>query len=330
MSVFSKVYEDMMSKVKTSETIQNFNTEYLLKTMFYSTVISSFEWGGKDFPKFIEQNPDYIEENFIGSPITGGYISPRTGSFTLAPCFGSGKLLNNGLYSTYTCIYRNGEQDIIKYEDIELCFNNSLHQPNAPIIEEFIQKCLRALRTVDISLIRAGLPSVLACNDEIKINSIIDSMVESYNQNKPFHMVSGDWVDNTIKDIPLYDDKATNIMGQWDIFVRYKNLFYSTFGINNVEVVKAERLTKNESESNTEIVRYTLFNDMFTHRKSFVERCKKHFNVDITVDINRNFDTVTELNMTTEEKVEMKKMYIAPYSEDINEKEDKDNDINKD
>ncbi len=317
MSVFSKVYEDMMSKITASETVEKFRTDYLIRTIFYSTVIGSFEWGGKDLPKFIEQIPDYMEENFVGSPIAGAYISPRTGEFTVAPCFASGKLLPSGLYDTYTCIYRDGSQDIINIKDIELCFNNSLHQPNGPMIEEFVDKCVRALRTVDISLIKAGLPSVLACNDETKITSIITAMEKSYAQNKPFHLVTGDWVDGAIKEVGLYDDKATNIIAQWDIFVRYKNLFFTTFGMNNVEIVKNERLTQKESEGNTEIIRYAIFNDMYKHRKDFCDRCKKHFDKEITVDINRNFDTVTELNLTTEDKIRMKELYIAPYKEEV-------------
>ena len=104
-------------------------------------------------------------------------------------------------------------------------------------------------------------------------------------------------------------------MNIWDIFVRYKNLFFTNYGINNVEISKQERLTLGESQSNTEITRYSVFWDMFEHRKEFCERVKEHFGIDISCEINRNIDTVVEFNLTTQDKIDMKNKMISPYED---------------
>lgn len=319
MSIFSKVYEEKMAGIVHQEEINEKFTEFLIRQIFYTSVIASFEWGGKDFPEFIKQTPDFVEESLFSSGKIGGFESKSLNQFVIAPVFGSGKLLENGLYDKYTAIFRNGVQEIIDIENIELCFNNFAQLPSRIIVEEFIQKCNRALRTVDISLIRAGLPSIISIDDESKVDALVSAMEASYKQNKPFHIFNGSWAEYGLSVPQIYDDKSTNILGQWDIFVRYKNLFYTTFGLNNVEIAKTERLTQAESTANTEITRYSLFDDMWKHRKDFVKRVKEHFGKEITCELNRNYDTVTALNLTTEEKIKMQESVIAPYKDNVTE-----------
>lgn len=313
MSVFSKIYENQMKEIREKEAVNTFKTDMFLRQLFYTTVISSFEWSG-DIPEFIGPEDDYIEEGLFNWGMIGYY--EENGKGWIAPCFGNGVLKENGLYDSYTFIYRNGKMVIKKYEEIELCFNNLYRIPSIITVNEMIDKCLRALRTVDMLLMKAGLPSINAIGDETKLTQIIDKIKKAYDQDDPYAIVSGDWVGDEVIKINMYDNKADDILAQWDIFVRYKNLFFTTFGVNNVEISKQERLTLAESESNTEITRYGLFFDMFTHRRRFCERIKTHFGKEIKVNINRNVDTVTEFEMTTEEKVEMKNKIIAPYSDE--------------
>ena len=74
-------------------------------------------------------------------------------------------------------------------------------------------------------------------------------------------------------------------------------------------------MTLGESQSNTEITRYSVFWDMFEHRKEFCERVKEHFGIDISCEINRNIDTVVEFNLTTQDKIDMKNKMISPYED---------------
>ena len=318
MSVFSKVYEEQMKKIEEHENQRTINTYMYIRQLFTTMVISSFKW--ENVPKFIEVVPEYIEESLFGSGTIA--FAEYEGDYIIAPCYPSGILLDNGLYSTYTLILRNGRTIIKNIADIELGFNNCLHMPSRVTVNEMIENCVRALRAVDTSLLRAQMPAIFANNDEEHISQLIDSIYKSYNNAKPFALVSSDWIEGELKKFDIYDNRATDILALWDVFVRYKNLVFTTFGINNVEITKTERLTLQESQSNTEITRYGMFHDMYEHRKEWVERVKKHFGYELKLSLNRNFDTVNELEMTTKEKREMQEKIITPYAEKFKEEEE--------
>lgn len=326
MSVFSNVYEDKMREIHTQESISTFSTDLYIRNLFYTTVISSFKWGG-DIPEFIGPDEDFIEESLFNWGQIGYF--EHEGKHYIAPCFPSGRLMKNGLYDTYTFIFRNGEMFIKKYDEIELCFDNVFRLPSIIPVNEMVEKCVQALRTVDMLLVRAGLPSIKAIGDEQKIQMIVDKISLARKKNDPYAIVSGDWIGDDVINIPMYDQKSDDIIAQWDIFVRYKNLFFTTYGVNVVEISKTERLTQAEGESNTEISRYGLFYDKYEHRKSWCDRIKKKFNKTLTLDINRNYETVSALTLTTEEKKQMQKDVIAPYAEKFESNKDGDSDVNK-
>ena len=313
MSVFSKLYEKQMEKIEEHEHFKTTTTYLFLRQLLTTSVISSFEWKG--VPDFIKEIPDYIEESYFGA----GKIAATeyNGERLIAPCYANGTLKKSGLYSHYTLIFRDGTQLILPKEDIELGFNNCFHTPSHLVVNEMIENCVRALRAVDMSLFRAQLPSLLALNDEEKINSVIAEIEKQYKKINPLAVVSGDWVENDLQKFELFDNRATDVLALWDIFVRYKNLAFTTFGINNVEITKNERLTLNESESNTEITRYGMFYDMYSHRKDFCDRVNNRFGWDLSVTLNRNYNTVAELNMSNEDKIEMQEKIITPYADKI-------------
>lgn len=330
MSVFSKVYENIWKEVTAKEEYSNLTTNQFLTTLFYSTVISSFSWGG-DIPEFIKPLPSYIEESlFMSSKIA---FFEHEGDWYITPCYPMGVLKENGMYTQYTCIFRNGKQVIKSYEEIEICNNNSLGIPSRVIVEEILDKCIDSLRAVDMSLERASTPSLNFCSDERVLNLIRDAVAQGINHHNPLALInSSSFKGDTLHKYDLFDNRAQDVLALWDIFVRYKNLFFSTFGVNNVEISKSERLTRAEGESNTEMIRYTLFNDLYLHRVDWIKRIKEHFNKTLTIEINRNYETVTALTMDNEDKREMSEQIIAPYlsqveQEEVSEKEGEANDV---
>lgn len=317
MSVFSKIYEKMAQEIEQHEVVRNAETSFFLTSIFYSSIINSFKWSG-DLPKFIENIPNYIEECFLMSSTIAFFED--NGEYYITPCYPSGILMDNGLYTTYTCIFRNGRTVIKDYKDIEICFNNSLRLSNRIIADEMLNKCIRALNAVDISLERAGFPAITFSSNEQVNNTIISVLNDSVKQRKPYALInSSGFNKDTLNKYDLFDNRAQDVIALWDIFVRYKNLFFTSYGFNNVEISKNERLTKAEGESNTESIRYGLFYDLYIHRTDWAERIEKHFNKKLNCDINRNVDTVSEMTMTTEEKIKMREMIIAPYLSTMNE-----------
>ena len=315
MSVFSKVYENMMTEIRAHEDYLNLTTNQFLTVLFYSTVISSFSYEG-DLPEFIKPLPSYIEECLFGSSMIAYF--EEDGQAYITPCYANGVLRKNGMYDTYTCIFRNGEMRIKKFEEIEICDNMSLALPSRVLVDELLAKCIAAMRSVDLSLERAATPALTFANDDNVVNLITASVNDALNHNNPMALITASsFKGDTLHKYDLFDNRAQDVLALWDVFVRYKNLFFSTFGINNVEISKTERLTRAEGESNTEIIRYTLFYDMYEHRVDWLNRIKSHFGKTITCNINRNYETVSAMTMSNEEKREMNEMVIAPYASAI-------------
>lgn len=332
MSVFSKVYEKLYDDIVEQNEYSNHSTSMFLSTIFYSTVLSSFSYKG-DIPKFIENLPYYIQECFFMSPIVAYFH--HEGEVYITPAYPSGVLLDNGLYSTYTCIFRNGKVVIKKYEDIVLGFNNSLGLPDRLIVDEIKDKCVNAMRAVDCSLDRASVPELAFLKSENVRNSVIKALSDASSKATPYALIdSSNWgEDEPILTKNIYDNRAQDILALWDVFVRYKNMFFTTYGVNNVEISKTERLTRAEGESNTEMTRYGLFYDEYQNRLDWFRRIKEFDGSVIEIEINRNYETVSAITLTNEEKRKFNELVVAPYSEqegDTNEEEkEEQNDENK-
>lgn len=322
MSVFNKVYEKMYEEIIEKNEYQNKTTSEFLRTIFYSTVISSFDYEG-DIPDFIKDLPDYIEETFFMSPILAYFKEGNERYIT--PAYPNGVLQKNGLYSSYTCIFRNGEVRVKDAKDVVLGFNNSLGLPNKYIVDEILEKCVNALRSVDMSLERASTPELTFAKNQNSYNALTNAIKDAFDRKTPYALINAStWgEEDMITTKSIFDNRAQDILALWDVFVRYKNLFFTTFGVNNVEISKTERLTRAEGESNTEMTRYGLFYDEYMHRKDWFKRIEEYDGSKINTIINRNFETVSALTLTNEEKKKMQEMVIAPYAnEDVNITED--------
>lgn len=328
MSVFSKIYENAMKDIKDCELRKNEQTSIFINNIASTTVISSFKYKG-DIPEMIKQIPDFIEENLFYFGKMGATINDE-GEFVILPVTRNGNLLRNGLSSQYTFYYRNGETFIRNIEDMELIYDNWSEIPSLVFTTEIIEKMTNALRAVDCALERSKVPPIIASQKEELVGIITEALNNAYANKNPFAVASiSSALISEIEKISLYDDREQGIINLWDIFVRYKNLFFTTNGINNVEIAKQERLTMAEGSANTEITRYGVFYDKYDHRIDAMERIEKHFGKKITVEINRNRDTVVDLQLDNKEKFELEKQIISPYKEE-KEVEEENNNGNED
>jgi hypothetical protein len=180
--------------------------------------------------------------------------------------------------------------------------------PYYPTIKHFADKSSYALRSVHVSLQKAMMPTVISCENEQQIKILNDFNYEEKTL-KPFIATHKEKFDaDSMERQPIFDNRENDVLALWDCYVRYRNMFYATFGINNVEIQKRERLTEAEGSGNDEIVRYSLLDDMYEQRKDFVERVNKRFGTEISIELNRDSATVYELNLTGEEKIENMRM----------------------
>lgn len=299
MSVFENLYTqkyaELDNKNKLLETVENFN--------FYdncmTTVLRSFKWG--NLPD--EYMPSFLPEVFLqyGGAI-GFFYEGETPC--IAAAFPEGKLTDSGTFSRYLLIFPSGRTVTRKEEECVIGYNNCFRMPYVYKINQYAERMSRHMRAVDAALDRAMFPTILACEDESQLKELGD-----YNGNFTAKLktylatLKSKFKDGSIEPINLFDNTKNDILALWDGFVRARNLFSTTFGINNVEIQKRERLTQAEGSGNDEMVRYTLFWDMFDNRKTFVEKVKEKFDYELEFEINRDIQTVYQLEVDNEEKI---------------------------
>ena len=298
MGVFHKLYEDKLKQVYKDAIVEDSATRGSLFMSYYTATISTFKW--TNLP---EGTLPFQPEEYLTYWARMAFFKDDDGSFKMFPAYPSGSLLENGEYDRYTIISKNGKVWERSRDDIALCYDNSMMIPFIVIVEELSGKSSVALEAVDSALRKAILPAVISCKDEQQMNMLAD-MYDKVKRLLPFRLtMNGGFSDDSINTFNIFDNAKNDVISLWDVYVRYRNLFYTTIGVNNIEIQKRERLTKSEGSGNDEITRYTFLNDRYLHRLTFKDEVKEKFNYELGLEINRDTATVYEENLTNEEKI---------------------------
>lgn len=298
MGVFSNIvnekYKNACEQVKSD---LGFSSNLLFQS-FYSIAINAFKWNNlpKDVLEFLP------EEYLIYAGRIGFFKANDT--FKILPIFPLGTLLENGEYTKYNAIAKNGDQYYIDRKDISICYNNSLQLPTIQIIAEWAERAGYSLSAVDSSLLRAITPDIVAVDNK----ETLDSLTSLWSKEKkliPYNITANEnFLDeNKFKRIGMYDARERNVLDQWEVFEKYRGFFQNLFGVYSIGIRKNERLTTSEATGNTDNVRYSFYDDMFYNRQSFCEDVKKRFNYDLQVETNRSIP-VTKEEIKEQQEVE--------------------------
>ena len=299
MSTYHNTYlsnfKENQEEIQKRRTIEDFK----FFDIYFTTLLSTFRWNG-DIPTDL---PPFMIEYFY--QMCGRIVAFMDGNkFTILPAFPSGSLLKYGEFDKYTGYDMSGKTYELNKDDIVIGFNNSMKIPYYYMVKNFAEKSSYALRAVDTALRRASRGAVLTGFSPEQLKTI-GSMLGDDKTLKEFNAIPAETgLDpEVIKRLPIYDNRETDVIALWDVYTRYRNLYYSTFGINNVEIQKKERLTEAEGSGNDEIVRYSLLNDMVFNRRKFKDDVAKKFNKNIDFDIERDSVTVYELLKSNDQKI---------------------------
>lgn len=244
------------------------------------------------------------ERSLLYFPMLAGFMD--VDEFRIFPCFGAGSLRDDGEFDKYTIITYKGKTFERSREEISLCYNNSIAIPSIFMVRELTEKMNKALQAVDTALDRSMLPALIECEDEETFRKM-SSMYDAEKNKLPFRLTyrgEGTLSGKASVVNDLFDSNKYDLIQMWDVFVRYRNLFFTMNGINNVEIQKRERLTEAEGSGNDEITRYSTLNDKFERRLNFVEETEQKFSKEITVELNRDSATVYNLSLNNEDKIE--------------------------
>ena len=305
MGVFHKVYEDNLQKVYNDSKVEDAKTRGSIFMAYYTSTLSTFKWNNLPKDTLIHQPEEYL---IYWARLA--FFKDDNGEYKMFPAYPSGTLLENGEYDEYTIIARNGTNWRRKREDIALCYDNNMIIPFIIIIEELAGKSSVALEAVDSALRKAMLPAIVSCKDQQQMDMLSD-MYDKIKRLMPFRTtMSGGFSEKEIQTFNIFDNSKNDVISLWDVYVRYRNLFYTTIGINNIEIQKRERLTKAEGTGNDEITRYTFLVDRYSQRQKFIEEIKKKFGYEMTIELNRDTITVYEESLSNDDKIENAEMDI--------------------
>lgn len=301
MSVFSNIYTTRYEKAAEARSAVKAYTDFDFFDTCMTTVINTFKWTG--YPS--EELPPFMIEWFFQNAGRVAMYRNDAGELAVHPAFPAGALTDNGTFTAYDIITPNGKTYVRKAEEIAIGYNNCFKMPYVYKIEQFAKKMSYALRAVDSALTKASLPVAAMFENPDQLKKF-ERFTDPETAMQPFvAMLKEKLVAKEVEMISLYDASKVDVIALWDVYTRYRNLFYTTFGINNVEIQKRERLTEAEGAGNDEITRYSLLSDMYDRRKEWCEKCKELFGSDISFELNRDISTVFNLESDNDEKLEL-------------------------
>lgn len=309
-SVYHNLYTAKYEESCQAQNLKKFHTDFNFFDTCMTAVLNTFKW--KNFP--YEKLPAFMIEWFYQN---AGRIAmyEEDDILKIHPCYPAGALTEEGDYDAYMIITPNGKSFTRNINDIEVGFNNCFKMPYVYKVNQFSEKMSYALRAVDSSLTKACLPTIALFENPEQLKKF-DRFTDPEIAVQPFvGMLKEKLVAKDVETQSLYHAGDIDVLALWDVYVRYRNLFYTTFGINNVEVTKRERLTEAEGAGNDEITRYSLLDDMYECRKDWCVRCNKHWGINMTLEINRDVSTVFELQTPNDEKIELATAAFTNHSD---------------
>lgn len=301
MSVFQNLYTSNYEKIEKENRIAQYYEGFNFFDNCMTSVLRTFRWGHLPDEKMPRFYPEFMYQ-------CGGSVGFTEDSkdFCLYAAYPQGKMLDSSTFDSYLFVTPSGRTFTRKADDCVIGYNNCFRMPYVYKIEQLSQKMARAIMAVDASLDRAIFPVILNTTDESQLSAF-----EEYNGTPNFYKklktyliaLKGKFKDGDVEPVNLFDNSKNDILALWDVYVRYRNLFASMFGINNVEVQKRERLTQAEGSGNDEYVRYTLLWDMFDNRRTFVEQVKEKYGYELEFELNRDIQTVYQLTVDNDQKI---------------------------
>lgn len=297
MSVFNNIYLEQINKLRQKEEKEFLGTSQTIYNNFYTTVVSTFKW-----KKLPDTTLPFLPERYLYFYGRMAFFK-MDGKFHMLPITPAGKLLPNGEYDKYTWYDLSGRSGIIDRKDIVIFYDNSRSLPSYIFVNEFAENASLAFGAVKSALKKAIAPTIISCTNEAQLEEIVDA-TDTTNLKTFVATLSKALSKQEIDVHRIFDNKANDVIALWDIFTRYRNFFYGSYGSNNIEIVKSERLTERESQGNDEIIRFTLLQEKYDLRNYGCEQVKEKFDYDLEVELNRSAETVYDVTTDNEKKVE--------------------------
>ena len=252
------------SAILNDETFQ----DYLNR--FRKIALSMFEW--VNLPKTMNEN--FIEKCLFYNGKCAflkdeemGFINTKVCSNGYLNIYGLPTKLNcfSYDYSKSRDLFTTRENDAQELTDCIYVMNNTEVIPTISTLELYAYRLYMCDRVCDVNLSGQRYP-IMILGDE-KSRMTLENLYSQYDGNKPFIFGKKELLDENKMQVlktesPYVIDKVTDYKKEiWNEALTF-------LGINNMSIVKGERLTKNESQENNELVNLNLLSFLKTRQQA--------------------------------------------------------------
>lgn len=183
-------------------------------------------------------------------------------------------------------IVLNVDERFIKAEECVVIYNDILRIGNSDNVNFFAKKLCNIEKTIDCDLEHLKHPYIISV-PEGKIEEV-KRMINKAVNGEPYIVEKNGGYSSNNFDYSFFNAGApNNISDLQDTKHEYINEALTFFGVNNVNVLKKERLTSGESEQNNQEIMLNR-SAMLQTRKKACEEINKKFNLKINVTVSEN------------------------------------------
>lgn len=185
--------------------------------------------------------------------------------------------------------YSNGKiNENVTLEECVPIWNNMFYQPNVQDVQFFAKRMSNIQKTFDVNLEQLKLPTIITCPEEQKESA--KAFFTKKTNAEPVIYLSKDFsndieINNIDLRITNYTEDLQKVLKTCD------NDALTFFGINNVNILKNERLTKAEGVQNDEQININK-NSMLVARQIACEQINEKFGLDVQVKLNTDYENI--------------------------------------
>lgn len=248
-------------------------------------LLSMFEWC--NLPNGISAR--FIEDKLFHNGLLLFFKSKTLGFYvvTQATPIGLNAYEEPTGYRAYSV---NGLNEYVKPSDCVPIWNDMFIESNVANVNFFAKRLSNIQKTVDINLEQLKNPYIISCPEGQK--ETVKQVMQDKTNGVPYIFTSDDFHD--MVKVNVFNLNIQNHTKDLeDVKHGVKNEGLTFFGINNVNVLKRERLVTGEAEQNDEQILINK-NSMYKARKKAVEEINEKFGLNIEVCISSQLEQEIE------------------------------------
>lgn len=261
--------------------LQENMAEYIFyRRKFERLLLTMFDW--KNLPDNISER--FIEDKLYRNGLLIFYKSPSMGFYVVSQAtpIGLNEYEEPVGYRAYSADGKRNEY--VKASECVPIWNDYFREGNVGNVNFFAKRLSNIEKTIDINLEQLKNPYIVSC-PEGQIETV-KAVFAKKTDGVPYILTNEDYAKNVKVNVMNLEIKD-HTSDLEDVKHEIINEALTFFGVNNVNVIKKERLVTGEAEQNDEQI-FLNRNVMLKARREAVEKINEKFKLEIEVGLAKN------------------------------------------